>query len=485
MLSARQNQRSFLTLSLVAMAAAGACGSNDTAGLSCPILAPGSLAGMTWGQAIPLSPESVVVAGTLPESGVIAHAVAVPDGVAVQASLSVAGEQALLLVYGPRDEQGGFPTCAALSLASDDGASVGAQGEVAAGEHVLLVGARPGRGGGRDYQLKVTCAGDCGAAPTACPTLQAQGCGDVRCDGLLDRDDAGCLTCACRSTTFCPAGLRAGPWGTCVSPGCTCPTAGASETVCGSDGASWPSGCEARCAGVSVLFAGACTERCGVLECDNVCRGPRAVASDTGCPTCACADDPPSDTAQCAACPEIEAPVCGSGGRTHRNRCEAFCAGARVLYSAACVGGCVAAPAGCDLDCPYGLELDGTGCVSCACVKAPASACRDEGRPVCAELPGLGTTTVGATCLATHLGASDPTWGPCGAACETDSACTGGATCLRDGPLAGRCVLPEPTACGCSALVDPVCGEDGQDYANSCLAACAGVGVDRLGACGS
>ncbi|MBM4372000.1 MAG: hypothetical protein FJ098_10130 [Deltaproteobacteria bacterium] len=67
--------------------------------------------------------------------------------------------------------------------------------------------------------------------------------------------------------------------------------------------------------------------------------------------------------------------------------------------------------------------------------------------------------------------------------CLSNLDCTSGAFCAMpegdcDGP--GACA-PKPQVC--PMIFDPVCGCDGQEYSNSCLAASEGVSVDYPGAC--
>lgn len=42
---------------------------------------------------------------------------------------------------------------------------------------------------------------------------------------------------------------------------------------------------------------------------------------------------------------------------------------------------------------------------------------------------------------------------------------------------------PGPCATGCPVKVEPVCGNDGRSYANSCVATCADVYVKHQGYC--
>ena len=46
----------------------------------------------------------------------------------------------------------------------------------------------------------------------------------------------------------------------------------------------------------------------------------------------------------------------------------------------------------------------------------------------------------------------------------------------------GRCA---PIPSGCTKELNPVCGCDGKDYSNPCMAAAAGVNVAKTGACAS
>ncbi len=415
--------------------------------------------------------------GEVPAGWLAGHALWLPAGASVTSEAVVNGGTAALFVYGPRDRQGGFPTC----VARTSGAPATLTWDAAApGEYLLVTGSMP-QAPDADYEIAASCEGCDGAS---CPTLSE--CPDVRCDGELRSDDDGCPTCECATGALCDPRRASGPWGTCVRPACQCPDADDASAVCGADGQTWPSRCHALCAGVAPLRDEACEVACpAVTSCAAPCFGRRLVEPSTGCPTCACADELAANAAGCASCATTSAPVCGTDGVTYLNRCRARCAGARILYRSACVEGCRQAPADCELDCLEGLAFDGEdGCVACACADAPAASCDAAERPICAELPGLDSpATVGATCLALVLDADDAVAGPCGVGCDADTDCDAGQACAPDGALAGRCLLEGEQPCACGVLVEPICGADGGTWDNACLAACAGVEELHPGAC--
>ena len=239
------------------------------------------------------------------------------------------------------------------------------------------------------------------------------------------------------------------------------------------------------CAQVAVAVDGPCAISCShIAPCNTPCPGPRRLDAH-GCPTCDCLADFATEAASCRACPPDGEPVCGSDGVTYTGRCAARCAGAKLLYAAACLPDCRHPPVGCDLDCAWGLAAAPAGaesCLACECAAPPPVGCVVWDAPVCADLPSLGPSTIGSACLALHLGATDGQWGPCGVLCDADSDCPDGARCAVTGFMAGRCLSEQP-ACNCSAVVAPVCGADGATWTNACELACAEVALAHSGPC--
>lgn len=162
-----------------------------------------------------------------------------------------------------------------------------------------------------------------------------------------------------------------------------------------------------------------------------------------------------------ALCTLIGAPVCGCDGETHGNPCLADAVGVNVAHTGACV----------DVDCCDPADQPGVG-DNPTCIEG-ASCCAD-GQWGCNE--GGGESTCDTLC-----GQGDEVCGGiAGIQCTgpNDFCKVGVGECCCD--IQGVCTaVPD----ACIEIFDPVCGCDGQTYANDCIASTAGVNVDHTGEC--
>jgi hypothetical protein len=203
------------------------------------------------------------------------------------------------------------------------------------------------------------------------------------------------------------------------------------------------------------------------------------------------------------ACDAIYDPVCGCDGKSYGNACSANLAGVSVAHEGLCqdpggngdviCGGLAGAVCGKDEYCdfPSGAAC-GAGDVTGVCKPAP-TVCDDVHDPVC----GCDGETYANACEANGKGVSVAHTGECkpGGGPKPGKACGGltGLTCADD----QYCNFPPDAACGagdvtglctptpkvCDDIYSPVCGCDGETYANACEANGKGVSVAREGEC--
>ena len=256
------------------------------------------------------------------------------------------------------------------------------------------------------------------------------------------------------------------------------------DPVCGCDGITYGNECEADAVQARIAYAGSCvaSDVCGgpneipCLGLGDFCKIPVGACLDPSIPMGTCTPIP-------ITCPFLWDPVCGCDGDTYANECLADQAGVPVAFYGECDPVLVCG------------GTDGVLCPENMFCKLPAGTCHiDPMEGVCTPIPevcsmvfdpvcGCDGITYGNACEADRAGAQIDHAGICAHDyCWSNEMCAWGEYCYyEDCALESGVCLPRPL--DCTLCWEPVCGCDGQTYANACIAAMEGVSVDYVGVC--
>nr|XP_012631826.1 agrin isoform X1 [Microcebus murinus] len=304
------------------------------------------------------------------------------------------------------------------------------------------------------------CGSDASTYSSECELQRAQ-CTQQRRIRLLSRGPCGsrdpCANVTCSFGSTCARSADG------QSASCLCPTTcrGAPEgTVCGSDGADYPSECQ--------LLRRACARQENILKkfdgpCDP-CQGALADLSRS------CRVNPrtrrPEMLLRPESCPARQVPVCGDDGVTYDNDCVMGRVGAArgLLLQKVRSGQCQPQDQ-CPEPCRFNAVcLSRRGRHHCSCDRVT---CDGAYRPVCAQDGHTYDNDCWRQQAECRQQRAIPTRhrGPCD---QAPSPCRGvqcafGATCaVKNGQAACECQQ------ACLGAYDPVCGSDGVTYGSAC-----------------
>ena len=353
------------------------------------------------------------------------------EGAEVELTLTFEGApaaQARFGLYGPRELYGQWSAAPRLVSAST---SEGWRFQIPErGDYFLLPlteGARPEV----SLTLSVRCP-RCGP-----PSCDSPGFCSLVCGEGFQRDDEGCVRCACASSCAqsCPEeSLCEG--GRCV-PNCVSACPATREPVCGESGQTWPNACLARCAADSVQREGPCEG--GDRRCDEANPCPPALSCVEGRCTSLDCD-----------CPTGGSPVCSQGQQTFSNRCLLDCAGEELWQEGPCPEGSCST----NRECRAGrLCLPREGVENQrACLEELESCervCRAVGVTACSPDQPCGAES----------GCSDPEGGLCLPRCLEGGRCPASMGCEAESGLCTLLCTPEGR-CPSGSTCDPERGEE-------------------------